>query len=117
MLVSVMKRSKNQIKIYTTQALLQNQLISVHYLNLAQSNLLPHQLQQKYNFLQEISDVFRSNIADVTSSPLVKYYIDTENAKSIKQRAYCTSHHHRKEIEKQLEEMLWNSIIEPSVSP
>ena len=117
MLVSVMKRSKNQIKIYTTQTLLQNQLISVHYLNLAQSNLLPHQLQQKYDFLQENSDIFRSNIADVASPPLVKYYIDTENAKPIKQRAYCTSHHLRKEIEKQLEEMLWNSIIEPSLSP
>ena len=38
--------------------------------------------------------------------PLVKYYIDTENAKPIKQRAYCTSHHYRKKIEKQLEEIL-----------
>ena len=39
------------------------------------------------------------------------------NAKPIKQRAYHASHHHCQEIEKQVEEMLCNGIIEPSVSP
>ena len=46
----------------------------------------------------------------------MKHYIDTGNAKPIKQRAYCASHHYCKEIQKQGEELLQNGIIEPSVS-
>ena len=70
------------------------------------SNLLPNQRQQLYYILQEDSGVLGPSIADLSSSPLVKHYIGTGNAKPIKQRAYRASHHHRKEIEKQVEEML-----------
>ena len=70
-----------------------------------------------YHVLQENSGVFGSSIADITSIALVKHYIDTGTAKQIKQRAYCASYHHRKEIEKPVDEMLQNVIIEPSVSP
>ena len=93
--------------------------VSQHALSawLTQSDLLPNQRQTLYNVLQKNSGVFGSSIADLTSTPLVKHYIDTGNAKPIKQRAYRTNYHHRKEIEKQVEEMLQNDIIEPSVSP
>ena len=93
--------------------------VSQHALSawLTQSDLLPNQRQPLYNVLQENSGVFRSSIADLTSIPLVKHYIDTGNAKPIKQTAYRTNCYHRKEIEKQVEEMLQNGIIEPSVSP
>ena len=93
--------------------------VSHHILSdcLAQSDLLPNQRQPLYNVLQENSGVFGSSIADLTSTPLVKHYINTGSAKPIKQRAYRASHHHRKEIKKQVEEMLQNSIIKPSVSP
>ena len=84
---------------------------------LAHSNLLPNQRQPLYSVLQENSGLFGSSIADFTSTPLVKRYIDTGNAKPIKQRAYRISHHQRKEIRKQVEEMLQNGIIKPSVSP
>ena len=67
-------------------------------------------------FLQENSGVFRSSIVDLTSNPLVKQYIDTGNAKPIKQTVYQTTHHHHKEIEKQVKEMLQNCIIKPSFS-
>ena len=67
-------------------------------------------------FLQENSGVFRSSIVDLTSNPLVKQYIDTGNAKPITQTAYQTTHHHHKEIEKQVKEMLQNCIIKPSFS-
>ena len=67
--------------------------------------------------LQENSGVFGSCIADLTSTPLVKYYIDTGNAKAIKQTAYHASHPHCQKIEKQVQEMLQNGIIKPSVSP
>ena len=56
-------------------------------------------------------------MADLSSTPLVQHYVDTDNAKPILQRAYCTSHHHCQEIEKEVEGMLCNGIIEPSVSP
>ena len=49
--------------------------------------------------------------------PIVQHHNRTGNAKPIKQRVYRTSHHHCKEIEKQVKEMLQNGIIEPSVSP
>ena len=60
--------------------------------------------------------VFGSSIADLSSTPFFKCYIDTANAKPLKQKAHRASHHHRKEIEKQVEEMLQNGIIKPSVS-
>ena len=93
--------------------------VSQHALSdcLAQSDLLPNQRHPLYNVLQEKSGVFGSSIADLTSTPLVKHYIDTGNAKPIKQRAYGTSYHHHNEIEKQVEEMLQNGIIKPSVNP
>ena len=93
--------------------------VSHHVLSdcLAQSDLLPNQRQPLYNVLQENSDVFGSSIANLTSTPLIKHYISTGNAKPIKQRAYRASHHHHKEIKKQVEEMLQNGIIKPSVSP
>ena len=70
-----------------------------------------------HTLLQENSGVFGSSTADLSSTLLVQHYNDTGNAKPIKQRAYRASHHHRQEIEKQVEEMLCNGIIEPSVSP
>ena len=84
---------------------------------LVQSDLLPNQRQRLYTALQQNSGVFRSSIADLTSTSLAKHYIDTGKVTPMKQRMYCTSHHHRKEIKNQVKEMLQNSIIEPSVSP
>ena len=93
--------------------------VSQHALSecLAHSDLLTSQRQSMHTLLQENSGVFGSSIADLSSTLLVQHYIDTGNAKPIKQRAYRASHHHRQEIEKQVEEMLCNGIIEPSVSP
>ena len=99
------RKSKNQTKIYYPPTLPQNQLVNTTYPN-TQLNLLPNQRQQLYYILQEDSGVLGPSIADLSSSPLVKHYIGTGNAKPIKQRAYRASHHHRKEIEKQVEEML-----------
>ena len=81
------------------------------------SHLLPSERQSMHTLLQENSGVFGSSIADLSNIPLVRHYIDTGNAKPIKQRVYRASHHHRQEIEKQVEGMLCNGIIEPSVSP
>ena len=84
---------------------------------LAHSDLLPSQRQLMHTLLQENSGVFGFSIADLSSTPFVQHYIDTGNSKPIKHGAYCASHHYRQEIEKQVEEMLRNGIIKPSVSP
>ena len=53
---------------------------------LAHKGLLPSQRQSMHTSLQENSGVFRSSISDLSSTPLVQHYIDTGNAKPIKQR-------------------------------
>ena len=52
---------------------------------LAHSGLLPSQRQSMHTLLKENSGVFGSSIADFSSNPLVQHYIDTGNAKPIKQ--------------------------------
>ena len=84
---------------------------------LTHSDLLPNQRQSLCTVLPENSGVFGYSIADLTITPLVKHSIDTGNAKPIKQRAYRASHHHLKNIEKQVQEMLQSDIFKPSVSP
>ena len=61
--------------------------VSQHALSecLAHSDLLPSQRQSMYTPLQENSGVFRSSIVGLSSTPLVQHYIDTGNAKPIKQ--------------------------------
>ena len=51
----------------------------------AHSDLLPSQRQSMHTSLQENSGVLGSSIADLSSTPLVQHYIDTANAKPIKQ--------------------------------
>ena len=63
------------------------ELVNPHALSecLAQSDFMPNQRQRLCNVLYKNSGVFGSSIADLTSTPLVKHYIDTANAKPIKQ--------------------------------
>ena len=63
----------------------QNQLVNTHYPNLAHSDLLPSKRQSMHILIQENSGAFGSSIADLSSTPLVQHYIDTGNAKPIKQ--------------------------------
>ena len=61
--------------------------VSQHALSecLAHSDLLPSKRQSMHILIQENLGVFGSSIADLSSTPLVQYYIDTGNAKPIKQ--------------------------------
>ena len=80
------KKSKNQTKI-TYLPMPPPEPVSQHALSecLAHSDLLPSQRQSMHTLLKENSGVFRSSIADLSSTPLVQHYIDTDNAKLIKQ--------------------------------
>ena len=62
--------------------------VSQHALSqcLAHRDRLPSQRQSMHTLLQENSGVFESSIADLSSTPLIQHYIDTGNAKLIKQR-------------------------------
>ena len=66
--------------------------------------LIANHFLQLYNFFQENSGVFGYSITDLTS---------THQEKTLSR----ASHHHRKEFEKQLKNMLRNGIIELSVVP
>ena len=59
--------------------------VSQHALSecLAHSGLLPSQRQSMHTLLQENSVVFRSSMADLSSTPLAQHYVDTGNAKPI----------------------------------
>ena len=61
--------------------------VSQHALSecLAHSDLLPSKRQSMHIPIQENSGAFGSSIADLSSTPLVQHYIDTGNAKPIKQ--------------------------------
>ena len=93
--------------------------VSQHALSecLPHSQLLPNQRQLIDTILRENSGAIESTIADINSTSLVQHYIDTANAKPIKQRVYHACHHRRQKIEKQVEEVLRNGITEPCLSP
>ena len=74
---------------------------------------MSNQRQRLRNVLYKNSGVFGSSIADLTSTPLGKHYIDTGNPKPIKQKAYRTSHHHRNEIEKQVKGCYKTALLNP----
>ena len=120
LMLEPLKKSKNQTEVTYLPMLPQNQLVNTHYQNtLPTVTCCPGNANQCIPTLKKtvFGNVFGASIADLSSTPLVHHYIDTSNAKPVKQRAYHASHHHRQKIEKQVEEMLCNSIIEPIVSP
>ena len=76
--------------------------VSQHALSecLANSDLLPNQRQLMDTILRENSGAVGSSIADLTSTSLVQHYINTANAKPLKQSAYRACHHDCQEIKK-----------------
>ena len=64
--------------------LLQNHLVNQ---STRPQRLLHNQCQLMHTILKENSSVFRCSVADLTSTPFAQHYIDTGNAKPIKQRA------------------------------
>ena len=80
------KKSKNQTEItYLSMILLQNQLVNTHYPNVLSTMTCCPASANRCIPLQENSGVFGPSIADLSSTPLVQQYIDTGNAKPIKQ--------------------------------
>ena len=69
------------------------------------------------NLFKKYRDVFDFPGDQLGRTSLVQHVIDTDDAMPIKQRPYRASPDVRKEIDRQVDEMLKNGIIQESVSP
>lgn len=67
--------------------------------------------------LGDYDDIFAYTPDQLGRCLLVKHRIDTGDHPPIRLRSYRTSPTNREEIDKQINEMLENDVISPSVSP
>ena len=80
-------------------------------------NLTPEQRTQLTKFLAINRNVFAKSLRDLEGTDVMKHVIDTGDAPPQRQRGFRHSPAAKKEIERQVEEMLSDGIIEPSDSP
>ncbi|XP_026054681.1 uncharacterized protein LOC113040593 [Carassius auratus] len=83
----------------------------------SQSALDSAERTQLETLIYKYSDVFSANEYDYGRTDLVKHTIRTGDAQPIRQRAYRTSPHVRAEIDRQVQQLLSNDVIEESCSP
>ena len=85
--------------------------------DLSQAALTDEQRQKLEALLLTYSDVFSAHDQDYGRTNLVQHSINTADARPIKQRAYRTSPNIRAEIDRQVQQLLAQDIIEDSCSP
>ena len=85
-------------------------------IDLSDSPLTAEQKQSLTTLIASYRDVFALNFSEMGETDLVTHTIDTRDAQPVRQRFYRTSPAVRKEIDRQVEDMLQNDIIEPSTS-
>lgn len=84
--------------------------------DLEKCDLTVNQKEQLHEFLYQNRFVFSSNLSQIGQSKTYQHQIDTGNALPVRGPNYRTSPNMKKEIERQVDEMLQNNIIEPSNS-
>ena len=84
--------------------------------DLDNSDLNEEQKEILTQFLNQNRNVFATNLQELGKTNLYKHTIDTGDSKPIKCRPYRTSPAAKQEIQKQIDEMLKNDIIEHSTS-
>ena len=84
--------------------------------DLSQSAVNDEQRQQLEALLPSYSDVFSARDQDYGCTNVVKHSIKTGDASPCRQRAYRTSPHTRAEIDRQVQQLLSQDIIEESCS-
>ena len=84
--------------------------------DLGNSDLNEEQKEILTQFLNQNRNVFATNLQELGKTSLYKHTIDTGDSKPIKCRPYRTSPAAKQEIQKQIDEMLKNDIIEHSTS-
>jgi len=79
--------------------------------------LSPLEMSQLRNLLSKFSDVISSGNSDLGRTQLVRHQINTGAANPIRQARRRLPFHQRQRVQKMLDEMLEQSVIEPSSSP
>jgi len=72
---------------------------------------------QTKNLLMEYKDIFSNGDYDIGRTSIVQHEIDTGNSKPIFSKQYRIPHFQKDNIDKMIQEMLKNDIIEPCNSP
>ena len=83
----------------------------------ASKNLDPSQTEQLTKLVSKYQSVFMGPDGNLGRTNLAKHYIDTENARPIKIPPRRQSQTQRDIVERELDKMLSQDIIEPSYSP
>lgn len=86
-------------------------------IDLSQSALKGDQRAQLEALISKYSDIFSAHEYDYRHTDLVKHTIRTGDVQPIRQRAYRTSPSIRAEIDRQVQQLLSNDVIEESCSP
>lgn len=86
-------------------------------ISLNEANLTDRQKEELAGFLLSNRDVFATNLKELGHTHLQTMPIDTQQHPPVKMRPYRASPVVKKEIDKQVTEMLENGIISPSTSP
>ena len=123
MIDSIDKIDKNYI-IDNSNKNLKDQLNNKHQIrktsdikfDLGKSELNEEQKEILTQFLIRNMDVFATNLQELGKTSLYKHTIDTGDSKPIKCSPYRTSPAAKQEIQRQIDEMLKNDIIEHSTS-
>ncbi|PIK33800.1 Retrovirus-related Pol polyprotein from transposon [Apostichopus japonicus] len=85
-------------------------------INLATSDLSEVQQRELLILIGKNRDVFATDLSELGETNLYHHNIDTGSAPPQRQRFYRTTPKIKDEIEKQVNDMLQNGIIEPSIS-
>ena len=84
--------------------------------DLSSSDLNCEQQQQFQHFLSKNRHVFATSISELGNSDIYSHRIETRDAAPVTQRFYRQTPKVRQEMERQINELLENDIIEPSSS-
>jgi hypothetical protein len=85
-------------------------------IDLSDSDISDEDKSTLQQFLASHRNTFAKDVSELGASTVHFHRIDTGDAKPINQRFYRTSPALKKEIDRQIEDMLKNDIIEPSMS-
>ena len=80
-------------------------------------SLEPNEVQEVKNLIYEFNDCFSWNENDIGRTNVIKHQINTNDNKPIKQNPYRVPSFMRNEIDKEVEKMIENKIIQESNSP
>ena len=107
------EKSKTQAAIDLQEA---QEIMTKLGISFEDSNITPDQKNRLIVFLAEHRNVFAKDMAELQATHLVKHHIDTGEHSPVASRPYRVSPAQKREIEKQVQQMLEHDVIKPSCS-